>query len=83
MPEFADAIAEQSGKPVAYKDLPEADYKAALLGAGLPGFLADLVSQSSACARDGALDDASGTLSRLIGRPTTPLRDALAGVMGV
>ena len=81
MAKFAAAVARQSGKPVAYQDMPEANYRAALLGAGLPDFLADLVSQSSACAATGALDDDSHTLSNLIGRPTTPLQDALMGVM--
>ncbi len=34
--ELAAEIARQSGQPVRYTDLPEADYKAALIGAGLP-----------------------------------------------
>ncbi len=81
MAEYAAEIGRQAGKTVVYKDMPEADYRAALLGVGLPGFLADLVSQSSACAAKGALDDDSHTLSRLIGRPTTPLRDAVAAAL--
>ena len=81
MAEYAAEIGRQAGKTVVYKDMPEAEYRAALLGVGLPGFLADLVSQSSACAAKGALDDNSHTLSRLIGRPTTPLRDAIAAAL--
>lgn len=76
--EYAAEITRQSGKTVVYKDMPKADYEAALLGAGLPPFLADLIADSDACAAEGALDDDSHTLSRLIGRPTTPLRDAMA-----
>jgi NAD(P)H dehydrogenase (quinone) len=78
MAEFAAEIARQAGKPVTFQNMPEADYRAALLGAGLPPFLADLVSQSSACAARGALNDESHTLSRLIARPTTPLANVIA-----
>ncbi|ALN72471.1 SDR family oxidoreductase [Aureimonas sp. AU20] len=75
--EFAAAIANASGKPVAYKDLPEADYKAALVGAGLPDAFAALLADSDAGAAKGALDDTSRQLSGLIGRPTTPYRTTI------
>lgn len=34
--ELAHEIARQSGQAVAYRDLPESEFKAAVLGAGLP-----------------------------------------------
>lgn len=81
--QFAAEIAAQSGKTVVYQDLPEADYKAALIGVGLPDFVAALLSDSDAGAAKGALFDDSRQLSKLIGRPTTPLKvvvaDALKG----
>lgn len=70
---LAGEIARQSGKAVVYQDLPEADFKAALLAAGLPDFLATLLAESDVGASKGGLFDASRQLSRLIGRPTTPL----------
>lgn len=76
--EFAAQIAEQSGKPVIYTDLPEADYKGALLQAGLPEFVAELLANSDTAAAKGALFDSSRQLSRLIGRPTTPLASSIA-----
>lgn len=76
--DFAAEIARQSGKPVVYTDLPEADYKAALLQAGLPEFVAELLADSDAAAAKGALFDDSRQLSQLIGRPTTPLASAIA-----
>ncbi|CAN7429405.1 SDR family oxidoreductase [Pseudoduganella sp. LjRoot289] len=76
--ELAAELSRQAGKEVPYKDLPEADYKAALLGAGLPEWLASLLSESDAAVAKGALEDNGGTLSRLIGRPTTPLSAAVA-----
>lgn len=74
---FAAQIAQQSGKPVVYTDLPEADYKAVLLQAGLPEFVAELLANSDAAAAKGALFDDGGQLSRLMGRPTTPLSTSI------
>lgn len=69
--EFAAELASQSGKPVAYRDLPEAEYKAALLGAGLPEGIAALLAESDVGASKGGLFDGARQLSQLIGRPTT------------
>ncbi len=74
---FAAQIAQQSGKPVVYTDLPEADYKALLLQEGLPDFVAELLANSDAAAAKGALFDDGGQLSRLMGRPTTPLSTSI------
>jgi NAD(P)H dehydrogenase (quinone) len=71
--ELAQAIAKQSGKAVAYQNLPEAEYKAALLGAGLPDFVAALLAESDVGASKGGLFDDGHQLSKLIDRPTTPL----------
>lgn len=76
--EFAAELSRQSGKTVPYVDMPEAYYRGALLGAGLPEGLAALLADSDAGAAIGALDDNSGTLSRLIGRPTTPFAVTIA-----
>lgn len=81
--ELAAALAEVSGKPVVYQDLPEADYAKALEGAGLPGPFAAILADSDARSGEGALFDESKTLSGLIGRPTTPWRETIvAGVQG-
>ena len=81
--DLATEISRQSGKSVSYQDLPEADYAALLLKAGLPVPFAELIASSDRSAAEGALFDSGRGLSRLIGRPTTPLaesvRAALAG----
>lgn len=81
--DFAAEIARASGRPIAYRDLPEAAYRDILLGAGLPAPLAALIAGSDAAAAEGALFDDGHALSRLIGRPTTPfavsIEKALAG----
>ncbi|WP_066719169.1 NAD(P)H-binding protein [Sphingomonas pituitosa] len=81
--ELAAALAEAAGKPVAYQDMPEAEYAKALEGAGLPAPFAAILADSDARAGEGALFDDSRTLSGLIGRPTTPWRETIAaGVQG-
>ncbi|WP_020178032.1 SDR family oxidoreductase [Methylopila sp. M107] len=79
--DFAAAVAEISGNPVAYRDLPEQDYKAALLGFGLPEPVAGLIADSDVAASKGALFDDGRSLGRLIGRPTTPWRDTIAAAL--
>jgi len=81
LPEFVQEIATQSGKAIAYKDLPQADFKAALLGAGLPEPVADLLADSDVGASKGGLFNESHTLSRLIGRATTPLAASVAALL--
>lgn len=78
MAELAAEIARQSGRPVVYKDLPEAEHRAALEAAGLPAAIAALIADSSAATGQGALFDDGHALSALIGRPTTPLADSIA-----
>ena len=65
--------ARASGRPFRYQDLPPAEYRAALLGAGLPDGVASLLADSDAGAARGALFDDGHALRTLIGRPTTPL----------
>lgn len=79
--EFAAEISRQSGKTVAYRDLPEPDFKGVLIGAGLPAPLADLLADADAQAADGALLDEGGDLSRLIGRATTPVPQTIAAAL--
>jgi len=71
--QYAAELARQSGKPIVYRDLPEAAYCKALVGMGLPGELAALVADSDVGASKGALFDDGRALSTLIGRPTTPM----------
>lgn len=79
--DFAEAIAQAAGKPVAYVSMPQADYAKALIGFGLPEGFATALADSDARAAEGALLDESRTLSRLIGRPTTPIADTIAAAL--
>lgn len=75
--ELADEIARQSGQAVVYQDLPESEFKAALLEAGLPDFLATLLAESDVGASKGGLFDDGRQLSALIGRPSTTLAQSV------
>jgi NAD(P)H dehydrogenase (quinone) len=76
--EFAAEISRQSGKAVNYMNLPRADYKAALVGFGLPESVADLLADSDSGASQGGIFDDKRQLSTLIGRPTTPMAETIA-----
>jgi NAD(P)H dehydrogenase (quinone) len=71
--ELAAEFARQSGKAVAYQDMPEADFKAALAGAGLPDYVATMLAESDVGASKGGLFDGASQLCELIRRPTTTL----------
>jgi NAD(P)H dehydrogenase (quinone) len=71
--ELAAEISRQSGKNIGYVNLPEADYKNVLIKVGLPEPVAALLSDSDTGVSKGGLFDDGHQLSKLIGRPTTPL----------
>lgn len=75
--DLAALLGEASGKKVVYQNLSEADFAAALKGAGLPDGLAEMLADSDIGASKGGLFDDSQTLSKLIGRPTTSIADSV------
>lgn len=79
--DLAAEISRQTGKDIPYKNLPEADYAAALSGFGLPGDFAAAIAGWDVGASQGALFDESRQLSALIGRPTTPLSVPVAAAL--
>jgi len=80
--EFARMVSELTGKPVTVNHVSYQEHRAALTEASLPQGLVDfLVSTDQAISEGELADPDPGTLSRLIGRPTTPLRDTLAKVV--
>lgn len=81
MADYAATVSEQAGQQVTYVDLPEADYAAVLEGAGVPAAFAKILADGDRGVSEGELYDGSGTLSALIGRPTTPLADAVKAAL--
>ncbi|WP_061090803.1 SDR family oxidoreductase [Escherichia marmotae] len=81
--QLAAELTKQSGKPVIYQNMSEADFAAALKSVGLPGGLADMLADSDVDASKGGLFDDSKTLSTLIGRPTTTLAESVNALFNV
>jgi len=79
--DLCNIIGELAGKTVLYQNMSEADYSAAMTQIGLPAPIAAMLAQSDAAASRGALFDDSHTLSKLLGRPTTPIAETLRAVI--
>jgi NAD(P)H dehydrogenase (quinone) len=76
--ELAEEITRQTGTEVTYRDLPVEAYQQALVGFGLPEAVATVYADVDRGIAAGELHVTTGDLSRLIGRPTTPLSQAVA-----
>ncbi|WP_144635000.1 SDR family oxidoreductase [Bordetella genomosp. 13] len=81
MAELAALLSGHAGREIPYRDLPQADYAAVLRQHGLPEFLAEGIASWDVGASQGALFDDGRALSRLIGRPTTPLAATVAATL--
>ena len=79
--EYAGAVARVTGREVAYRDLSVDEYTAALVAAGLPEGYAAVLADSDRGLSEGAMFTDSGDLSRLAGRPTTAVEDALRAAL--
>lgn len=79
--EYAAEIARQTGKSIDYKNLPVSEYAKILESFGLPGFIAEAIAGWDVSASKGDLFDDSHTLSKLIGRPTTPMSEVVKNAL--
>ncbi|MEV7891258.1 SDR family oxidoreductase [Streptomyces sp. NPDC002817] len=76
--EYAAELGSQTGKEIAYNSVSVEEYTGILAGAGLPAPLAAILAGVDASIAEGELVVSSGDLSRLAGRPTSPLSEAIA-----
>ncbi len=76
--DLATEVSRQTGRSIGFQNLSEADHAAALTGFGLPAPVAGFVAGLDAAAAQDALFEDGRQLSRLIGRPTTPLSASVA-----
>jgi NAD(P)H dehydrogenase (quinone) len=79
--ELAATISEASGRPVVYRDLPVEEYTQVLVGAGLPQSYAAVLADADRGIAEGQLYVTSGDLSRLLGRRTTSMPDAVRAAL--
>ncbi|MBO1902085.1 SDR family oxidoreductase [Leucobacter weissii] len=78
---LAEAIGEVVGRDVAYRAISAEEQVELLTGIGLDAGTAGFVAAIDAGIAQGDLSRTDGTLSRLIGRPTTPLVDGLRAAL--
>lgn len=76
--ELAAAIGEIIGKPVSYQAVDAETLAGILQSVGLDEGTAGFVTALDSNIAEGALAEVTGDLSKLIGRPTTPLKKGLA-----
>ncbi|MGW6263616.1 SDR family oxidoreductase [Streptomyces sp. NPDC055085] len=76
--EYAAELSRQTGKEIVYSPVSPEAFTGILTGAGLPEVLAGILTGVESSIEKGELAATSGDLSRLTGRPTTPLAEAVA-----
>ncbi|MFD0311026.1 SDR family oxidoreductase [Streptomyces sp. NPDC127119] len=79
--EYAAAVAQASGKEIVYNAVPAETFKGILTGAGLPAPFAEILAGVDVSIEKGELIVDSGDLSRLTGRPTTPIAESVAAAL--
>ncbi|WP_089099511.1 SDR family oxidoreductase [Streptomyces hyaluromycini] len=79
--EYAAELTKQTGKEIAYNSVPGEVLQGILTGAGLPEPFAAILVDVDASIAKGELVVDSGDLSRLAGRPTSPISEAITAAL--
>ncbi len=76
--EYAAELSRQTGKEIVYRPVSPDAYAAFLVEAGLPEGISRALADVEAVIEEGQLLVTTGDLSRLAGRPTTPISETIA-----
>ncbi|MET8857631.1 SDR family oxidoreductase [Streptomyces sp. NPDC004579] len=79
--EYAAELSRQTGKEIVYNSVSPEAFTSILTGAGLPEGFAGILAGVDVSIEKGELAVTSGDLSRLTGRPTTPIAEAVAAAL--
>ena len=79
--EYAAELSRQTGKEIAYGPVPVETLIGILTGVGLSEPAATAIAGADASIEKGELVVTSGDLSRLIGRPTTPIAESIRAAL--
>ncbi|WP_371669737.1 SDR family oxidoreductase [Streptomyces sp. NBC_00289] len=79
--EYAAELSRQTGKEIVYNAVPVDAFVGILTGAGLPEPFAAILAGVDASIEKGELSGVTGDLSRLAGRPTTPIAESVAAAL--
>jgi NAD(P)H dehydrogenase (quinone) len=81
MAELADVVSAETGTSVTYNDISPQEYQAFLVRAGLPEPVAASIADGDRAVAEGELYVEPTELEKLLGRPATPLRTAVAAAL--
>ncbi|MGW3818498.1 SDR family oxidoreductase [Streptomyces sp. NPDC005046] len=79
--EYAAELSRQTGKEIAYHPVSPEAFTGILTGAGLPEVFAGILAGVDTSIEKGELAATTGDLSRLAGRPTTPIAESVAAAL--
>ncbi|MDN3268551.1 SDR family oxidoreductase [Streptomyces sp. MA15] len=79
--EYAAELSRQTGREIVHRPVTPEELTGILAGAGVPEPMAAVLAGVDAAIAEGELVVDSGDLSRLAGRPTTPLAEAVAAAL--
>lgn len=79
--ELVSVIGTVLGKEVPVQQVDDAKYAEIMKGAGIPDFIIPILVGIQQGIREGALEIESNDLEKLLGRPVTPIREALAQIV--
>lgn len=79
--DLAKEVSAQTGKSIVFNNLPANEYEKLLISFGLPEGFARILVDSDLKAQQGQLESASKDLSRLIGKETTSLKQAVQSAL--
>jgi uncharacterized protein YbjT (DUF2867 family) len=81
-PEMAEALGSKLGKPVKYIDIDPAQAKQAMIGAGMPDWVADFINELRDLEKSGGASGPIQDIQKLLGRSARPLEASIAAVLG-
>ncbi|MUG43552.1 SDR family oxidoreductase [Paenibacillus woosongensis] len=79
--QFASALGEVLGKDIPLQQVEDEAYADIMKGAGVPDFLVPFLVGIQQGIREGGLEVESNDFEKLLGRPATPVREALTQIV--
>ncbi len=79
--ELVSVIGTVLGKEIPVQQVDDAKYAEIMKGAGVPDFIIPILAGIQQGIREGALEIESNDLEKLLGRPVTPIREALTQIV--
>lgn len=80
---FVSILGELLGKEISLQQVDDATYAHIMKSAGIPDFVIPLLVDIQKSIREGSLDVVNNDFDKLIGRPATPLKEALTHIINV